>query len=41
LFLFLVFVFQGTNVSAAKYALKRAVEGLGGKLPAEHGHGTE
>jgi len=29
------------NVDKAKYAIKHAVEDTGGKLPAEHGHGTE
>ena len=29
------------DVSTAKYAFKHAVEDKGGKLPAEHGHGTE
>ena len=33
----------GVDVHAAKYALKRVVESqsCGGRLPAEHGHGTE
>ena len=29
------------DVPAAKKNLKAAIEGVGGKLPAEHGHGTE
>lgn len=29
------------NVDYAKKAVKKAVEGTGGKLPAEHGHGVE
>lgn len=29
------------DVGAAKLAVKRAVEGIRGRLPAEHGHGTE
>lgn len=29
------------DVDKAKKAFKKAVEGTGGKLPAEHGHGTE
>lgn len=29
------------DVDAAKYAIKHNVENVGGKLPAEHGHGTE
>eukprot|EP00913_Durusdinium_trenchii_P026461 g24827.t1 len=36
------FVFDNqTNVHDAKMAIKKAVEAVGGKLPAEHGHGTE
>ena len=31
----------GVDAHAAKMTLKATVEGLGGKLPAEHGHGTE
>jgi D-lactate dehydrogenase len=31
----------GVDVHACKMAIKQVVEGLGGKLPAEHGHGTE
>ena len=31
----------GVDVHGAKMAIKRAVEQLGGRLPAEHGHGTE
>ena len=31
----------GVDAHAAKMELKHAVEGMGGKLPAEHGHGTE
>lgn len=29
------------DVNVAKYDVKDAIEGVGGKLPAEHGHGTE
>lgn len=32
---------QGVDAHDAKMALKRQVEGMGGRLPAEHGHGTE
>ena len=32
---------EGVDVMACKGKIKRAVEGKGGKLPAEHGHGTE
>eukprot|EP00931_Biecheleriopsis_adriatica_P036499 TRINITY_DN21021_c0_g1_i1.p1 TRINITY_DN21021_c0_g1~~TRINITY_DN21021_c0_g1_i1.p1 ORF type:complete len:660 (+),score=124.30 TRINITY_DN21021_c0_g1_i1:159-1982(+) len=36
------FVFgNDIDVHAAKKAIKKAVESIGGKLPAEHGHGTE
>lgn len=36
------FVFDNkTDVHDAKMAIKKAVEAVGGKLPAEHGHGTE
>ena len=31
----------GVDAHAAKMDLKHAVEDMGGKLPAEHGHGTE
>jgi len=31
----------GVDAHAAKMALKHEVEGMGGRLPAEHGHGTE
>ena len=31
----------GVDTHKEKMALKRAVEDEGGKLPAEHGHGTE
>ena len=31
----------GVDAQGAKMALKRAVEGMRGKLPAEHGHGME
>ena len=31
----------GVDVESTKMALKREVELLGGRLPAEHGHGTE
>ena len=31
----------GVDAHAAKMELKHEVEGMGGKLPAEHGHGTE
>merc|ERR1711908_92070 len=31
----------GCDPHASKMKLKHAVEGMGGKLPAEHGHGTE
>lgn len=31
----------GVNAHDAKMELKHEVEGMGGKLPAEHGHGTE
>lgn len=29
------------DVEAAKHVIKHSIEGTGGKLPAEHGHGTE
>lgn len=32
---------RGADTHAAKMAFKRAVEARGGRLPAEHGHGTE
>lgn len=32
---------KGVDAHAAKMDLKHAVEDMGGKLPAEHGHGTE
>ena len=32
---------RGVDAHAAKMDLKHAVEAMGGKLPAEHGHGTE
>ena len=32
---------QGVDAHDAKMALKHQVEGMGGRLPAEHGHGTE
>ena len=32
---------RGVDAHASKMALKHEVEGMGGKLPAEHGHGTE
>jgi len=32
---------QGVDVEACKMSIKKVVEGIGGKLPAEHGHGTE
>eukprot|EP00434_Breviolum_minutum_P031866 symbB.v1.2.028181.t1/scaffold2963.1/size66434/2 len=36
------FVFDNnTDVHDAKMAIKKAIEKVGGKLPAEHGHGTE
>jgi len=36
------FVFDNSiDVHEAKMAIKKAVESCGGKLPAEHGHGTE
>ena len=31
----------GVDAHAAKMDLKHAVEDMGGRLPAEHGHGTE
>ena len=31
----------GSDTHSAKLSLKYSVENLGGKLPAEHGHGTE
>ena len=31
----------GADVHAAKMAIKKVIEAGGGKLPAEHGHGTE
>jgi len=32
---------EEVDVDAARYPMKHAIEDLGGKLPAEHGHGTE
>merc|ERR1711871_998260 len=32
---------QGVDVDSCKMAIKKLVEEEGGKLPAEHGHGTE
>jgi FAD/FMN-containing dehydrogenase len=32
---------KGVDVHAAKMEIKREVEKMGGRLPAEHGHGTE
>lgn len=32
---------KGVDVHAAKMWMKREVERMGGRLPAEHGHGTE
>jgi D-lactate dehydrogenase (quinone) len=32
---------RGIDPHTSKMALKHEVEGMGGKLPAEHGHGTE
>lgn len=32
---------RGVDAHASKMALKHEVEDMGGKLPAEHGHGTE
>ena len=31
----------GVDVEACKIQIKHIIEDLGGKLPAEHGHGTE
>eukprot|EP00951_Prasinocladus_malaysianus_P041451 scaffold489214_cov53-Prasinocladus_malaysianus.AAC.1 len=32
---------RGVDVHEEKYKIKHMLEDLGGKLPAEHGHGTE